>query len=156
LDGDELVCCGRPLAGHQIRVVDEVGRPAPGGAIGEIVLAGPSVMLGYYKQDALTAGTIRDGWLHTGDLGCVSNGELFVCGRAKDVIIANGRKFHPQDLEWALEAVDGLRRGKVVVFGVPQSGRADRVVVLVETRSREAAAVTAAIRSRISELFGLY
>ena len=74
-------------------------------------------MLGYYKQDALTAQTIRDGWLHTGDLGYLSDGELFVCGRAKDIIIVNGRKYHPQDLEWAVDALAGVRRGRVVAFG---------------------------------------
>ncbi len=157
LGDEDLVGCGRPLAGHQLRIVDEFGRPAPDGAIGEVVLAGPSVMLGYYKQDALTAEAIRDGWLRTGDLGRAKDGELFVCGRAKDVIIANGRKFHPQDLEWALEAIDGLRRGKVVVFGVPQPGRADRVVVLVEAKAGDSTlALTTAIRGRIGDLFGLY
>jgi acyl-CoA synthetase (AMP-forming)/AMP-acid ligase II len=114
-------------------------------------------MLGYYKQDALTASTIRDGWLHTGDLGCLREGELFVCGREKDVIIANGRKFHPQDLEWALDAIDGIRRGHLTVFGVPQAGRADRVIVLVEAKpGASTSALTAAIRARIGELFGLY
>ena len=96
-----LVSCGRPFPGHQIRIVGEDGRALPERQVGEIVLAGPSVMLGYYKEDALTAQTIRDGWLRTGDLGYLSDGELFVCGRAKDIIIVNGRKYHPQDLEWA-------------------------------------------------------
>jgi len=156
--GDEdLVGCGCVLPGHDIRILDEAGHPITDGRIGQIVLAGPSVMLGYYRQDVLTAETIRDGWLHTGDLGCLSDGELFVCGRAKDVIIANGRKFHPQDLEWALEDVEGVRRGHVVAFGVPEPGRADRIVVLVEPKgSASADLLTPAIRGRISELFGIF
>jgi len=154
---DDLVGCGRPLADHQLRIADESGAPLPDGTIGEIVLAGPSVMLGYYNEDTLTRQTVRDGWLRTGDLGCLKDGELFVCGRAKDVIIANGRKFHPQDLEWALEALDGLRRGKIVVFGVAQPGRADRVVVLVEAKPSDSTpALTAAIRSRVGDWFGIY
>ena len=80
-------------------------------------------MLGYYKQDALTAQTIRDGWLHTGDLGYLSGGELFVCGRAKDIIIVNGRKYHPQDLEWAVDELAGVRRGRVVAFGAAERGQ---------------------------------
>jgi len=154
---DELVGCGKSLAGHQLRIVDEAGRPVPPGRVGEIVLAGPSVMLGYYRQDALTAETIREGWLHTGDLGCLIEGELFVCGRAKDVIIANGRKFHPQDLEWAVDDIDGVRRGRVVAFGVREVGRADRVIVLVEPKGTASSdAIAAAIRHRVSEMFGLY
>ena len=76
-------------------------------------------MLGYYNEDAPRHDAIRDGWLRTGDLGYLADGELFVCGRAKDVIIANGRKYHPQDLEWAVDDLAGVRRGRVVAFGTP-------------------------------------
>src|ERR1019366_2260569 len=95
-DGDvsvALVSCGRPFPGHQIAILDEDGRPLSERHVGEIVLAGPSVMLGYYREAELTAETVRDGWLHTGDLGYLSDGELFVCGRAKDLIIVNVRKY---------------------------------------------------------------
>ena len=89
-----LVSCGPSLPGHQLRIVER-RRPAVAERhVGEILLAGPSVMRGYYNEPALTAETIRDGWLHTGDLGYLSDGELFVCGRAKDIIIVNGRKYH--------------------------------------------------------------
>src|SRR5206468_760374 len=83
----EVVSCGRPFPGHELRIVGSDGRPLPERHVGEIVLAGPSVMRGYYKQEALSAQTIRDGWLHTGDLGYLAGGELFVCGRVKDVIV---------------------------------------------------------------------
>ena len=125
--------------------------------VGAILLSGPSVMLGYYKQDALTAQTIRDGWLHTGDLGYLSGGELFVCGRAKDIIIVNGRKYHPQDLEWAVDALGGVRRGRVVAFGATERGQADRVVIVVEPSGTVPADVlTETIRREIGNLFGLY
>jgi acyl-CoA synthetase (AMP-forming)/AMP-acid ligase II len=159
-DGDvplTLVSCGRPLPGHRVAIVDEDGRPLAERQVGEIVLAGPSVMLGYYRQPALTAQTIREGWLHTGDLGYISDGELFVCGRAKDVIIVNGRKYQPQDLEWAVDDLPGVRRGRVVAFGIADSGRADRVVIVVEPSGTiDADALTVAIRRRIGDLFGLY
>ena len=114
-------------------------------------------MLGYYKQDALTAQTIRDGWLHTGDLGYLSDGELFVCGRVKDIIIVNGRKYHPQDLEWAVDALGGVRRGRVVAFGATERGQADRVVIVVEPSGTVPSDVLAeTIRREIRDLFGLY
>jgi fatty-acyl-CoA synthase len=152
-----LVSCGLPLPGHRVQIVDERGRPLPERHVGEILLAGPSVMLGYYKQEAMTAQTIRDGWLHTGDLGYFSAGELFICGRAKDIIIVNGRKYHPQDLEWAVDGLGGVRRGRVVAFGAPDHGRADRVVIVVEPSGTVAPGILAdAIRRQISDRFGLY
>jgi acyl-CoA synthetase (AMP-forming)/AMP-acid ligase II len=153
----EVVSCGRPFPGHDIRIVDHAGRTVPERHVGEIVLGGPSVMLGYYKQEALTAEAIRDGWLHTGDLGYLSGGELFVCGRAKDVIIVNGRKYHPQDLEWAVDSIPGVRRGRVVAFGVSEPGLPDRIVIVVESKGTVAGgALTDAIRRRIGDLFGVY
>ena len=89
-------------------------------------------MLGYYRNDELTAETIRDGWLYTGDLGYMSDGELFVCGRVKDVIIVHGRKYHPQDLEWAVGELAGIRRGRVAAFATSEHGASDRVVLVVE------------------------
>jgi fatty-acyl-CoA synthase len=152
-----LVSCGSALPGHRLRIAGEDGGAVEERHVGEILLAGPSVMLGYYKQDALTAQTIRDGWLHTGDLGYLAGGELFVCGRAKDLIIVNGRKYHPQDLEWAVDALGGVRRGRVVAFGATESGHADRVVIVVEPSGTVPADVlTETIRREISSLFGLY
>lgn len=152
-----LVSCGSALPGHRLQIVGEDGRSVEERHVGEILLGGPSVMLGYYKQDALTAQTIRDGWLHTGDLGYLSGGELFVCGRAKDIIIVNGRKYHPHDLEWAVDGLGGVRRGRVVAFGATESGRADRVVIVVEPSGTvPAQALTETIRHEIGDLFGLY
>jgi acyl-CoA synthetase (AMP-forming)/AMP-acid ligase II len=154
---NSLVSCGSPLPGHSIRIVDERGRPVQERHVGEILLAGPSVMLGYYEQEAVTAETIQSGWLRTGDLGYLSEGELFVCGRAKDVIVANGRKYHPQDLEWAVDDLAGVRRGRVVAFGTAGQGQADRVVMVVEPNGTvSAASLTEMVRRRIGDLFGLY
>lgn len=155
--GITIVSCGRPFPGHGLRIVDEQGQALPERSIGEIVLSGPSVMLGYYKQDALTRQTIRDGWLHTGDLGYLSGGELFVCGRAKDVIIVHGRKYYPQDLEWAVDDLAGVRRGRVVAFGTIEAGRRDRVVIVAEPNGTVAAEILQeSIRRQVSDLFGLY
>ena len=145
------------MPGHQIRIVDENGDEVPDRALGEITLAGPSVMKGYFGDDALTAQTIRDGWLHTGDVGYLSNGELFVCGRIKDIVIANGRKYHPQDLEWAVDDLAGIRRGRVVAFAARRVGLADRVVIVLEPSGAvEAGVLTQSIRQRIADVCGLY
>jgi len=159
--GDErslaLVSCGAVLPGHRLQIAGDAGEPLPEHRVGEILLAGPSVMRGYYNERALTAETIRDGWLHTGDLGYLSDGELFVCGRTKDLIIVNGRKYHPQDIEWAVDSLGGVRRGRVVAFGTVQTSGADRVVVVVEPSGTVAPDVlTDAIRQEIGDLFGLY
>ena len=152
-----LVSCGRAFPGHEVRIVDSDGRPVPDRHVGEIALAGPSVMLGYYRQESATAEAIRGGWLRTGDLGYLSDGELFVCGRAKDTIIVNGRKYYPQDLEWAIDGVGGVRRGRIVAFAVSDPGRADRVIVVVEPNgTATAVALTEAIRRRVGEEFGLF
>jgi fatty-acyl-CoA synthase len=157
LDGNSVASCGPALPGHQIRIVDENGEALPDRALGEITLAGPSVMTGYFGDDALTAQTIRDGWLHTGDVGYLSNRELYVCGRIKDIVVANGRKYHPQDLEWAVDDLDGIRRGRVVAFATRRVGLADRVVIVLEPSGAVAAGVlTQSIRQRIADVCGLY
>jgi fatty-acyl-CoA synthase len=157
-DGETItvVSCGFPLPGHQIRIVDDQRRPLPERHIGEIVLTGPSVSPGYYQDAEITARTMRDGRLFTGDLGYLSKGELFVCGRVKDLIIVNGRKYHPQDLEWGLADLAGIRRGRVVAFGTAATGRPDRTVVVAEPSGtvppRE---LKDLIRRRIADVCGL-
>ena len=152
-----LVSCGRTLPGHEIRLVGKDGETLGEREVGEILLAGPSVMLGYYRDTGLTDQTIRGGWLHTGDLGYMADGELFVCGRIKDLIVINGRKYYPQDLEWAVADIAGIRRGGIVAFGTAEPGASDRVVIVFEPSGTTAADVVAsAIRRRISDAFGLY
>ena len=151
-----LVSCGRPLAGHALRIVREDGSEAGAGEVGEITLAGPSVMLGYYNNPDLTSRVLRDGWLHTGDLGYLSDGELFVCGRLKDLIVINGRKYHPQDLEWGVERISGVKRGRVVAFATVPDDGADGVIIVAEPSGTVAAApLTADIRRVVGDLFGL-
>jgi fatty-acyl-CoA synthase len=155
--GVDLASCGSPLPGHRVRIVADDGGEAGEGTIGEIALAGPSVMSGYYGDDAMTAGTIRAGWLYTGDLGYLAGGELFVCGRNLDTVIVNGRKHHPQDLERAVDDLPGVRRGRVVAFGASRAGLADRLVMVVEpTGAVPPDELTRAIRHRVSDVFGLY
>jgi fatty-acyl-CoA synthase len=151
-----VVACGVPLPGHEVRILDEDGRPLPERHIGEIVLTGPSVSPGYYNDVDTTRAAIRNGQLFTGDLGYLSKRELFVCGRVKDLIIVNGRKYHPQDLEWGVADLAGIRRGRVVAFGTTSASGPDRTVVIAEPSGTvPASELTEAIRRRIVDTCGL-
>jgi fatty-acyl-CoA synthase len=148
-----LVSCGCPLPDHSLRIVTDDGSDAAEREVGEIALAGPSVMRGYYKDPDATARAIRNGWLYTGDLGYLSEGELFVCGRLKELIVINGRKYHPQDLEWSVERLPGVKRGRVVAFGAGEPPCA--VIVAEPTGTVPAASLTAEIRRAVGDRFGL-
>ena len=130
-----IVSCGRFLPAHEGKIVDPDGNPLPERTVGEILLRGPSVMQDYFEDNAATAAALNDGWLHTGDLGYLAGDALYVCGRSKDVLILYGRKYHPQDLEWEAEQVQGIRPGCVVSFRLeyPVINR-DRVVIVAETK----------------------
>jgi fatty-acyl-CoA synthase len=151
-----LVSCGVPLPGHRLRIVDGEGADLPEREVGEIQLAGPSVMQGYFEHGAVTCPP-PDGWLPTGDLGYLADGELYVCGRVKDLIIANGRKIYPQDLEWGVDELPGIRRGRTVAFGTADAAGRDRLVMIVEPNGTvEAAQLAAGVRRRVADLCGLF
>ena len=137
----DVVCCGRTFPGHALRIVDAEGQPLPERAVGSIELRGPSVMRGYWNDAERTQEALRGGWLRTGDLGYLVDGELYVCGRVKDLIIVHGRNYHPHDIEWQASQVEGVRRGNVVAFGLqhPELGR-EYVVVTAEVRAADDAA----------------
>jgi len=152
-----IVSCGRPFPGHAIRIADHSGHPLPERKVGEILLTGPSVMQGYYHEPDLTRAALRGGWLHTGDLGYLANGELYVCGRLKDLIIVHGRNYYPQDLEWVAGDVAGVRKGSVAAFGVEGADGVEQVVLVVESKGAvEDAVLAAEIRHRIQETTGLH
>lgn len=117
-----LVCCGTPVADHDIEVVDDLRRPLPDGCVGEIRVRGPAVSPGYYGDPGATAASLRDGWLHTGDLGYLRAGHLFVCGRLKDLIIVRGANFDPHELEWTAEKAAGLRGRAAAAFPIELAG----------------------------------
>ncbi|MDB4987936.1 MAG: Pyoverdine chromophore precursor synthetase PvdL [Myxococcaceae bacterium] len=154
-DALELVSCGRCFPGHTLAIVDEHGTRLGEREVGEIVVQGPSVSPGYYNNDEANAQSFpSDGFLHTGDLGYLAGGDLFICGRSKDLIIIRGANFHPQDLEWAVSELEGVRRGNVVAFSTQLDGD-ERLVLAVECGSVDAEAVRARVASRITEAFGL-
>jgi acyl-CoA synthetase (AMP-forming)/AMP-acid ligase II len=149
-----LVAVGKQVPGHDVRIVDENGRPLPEREVGHIVVAGPSLMSGYVNNPDATAAVLRNGWLWTGDLGYFSEGQLFVAGRAKDLIIVRGRNHYAEDLERAAERIEGVRPGGVVAFAVYDDDKAtDLVVIVAETRlaGDDARKLAATVRERVSE-----
>ncbi len=126
-----VVSVGRPVPGHQIRVVDEHGEPLPEREVGHIVISGPSVMRGYFGDTAATAAVLRGDSLWTGDLGYQAGGDLFVTGRASDVIIVHGRNYYAEDLEAVAGRVDGVRPGGLVAFSVYDDDEARDLVIIV-------------------------
>lgn len=155
-DALEVVSCGRPLPGHEIRVVDEAGREAASHAEGRIEFRGPSATVGYHRNPEATAKLFHSGWLDTGDVGYISGGELFLTSRAKDLIKRGGHNIHPYDLEAAIGEIPGMRKGCVAVFGMADrvSGT-ERVVVVAETNQTDPSS-RAALRERIVALASIH
>ncbi len=130
-----FVVCGRPLPGHEVEVRDTHGRVLGEREIGHILVRGPSLMAGYFENEPATKAVMtRDGFMDTGDMGYLLDGEIVITGRAKDLILHNGRNIWPQDIEWSVEQIDPLRGGDVAAFAVEGSGGDDEVVVLVQCR----------------------
>ncbi|OGK85302.1 MAG: hypothetical protein A2X53_07010 [Candidatus Rokubacteria bacterium GWA2_70_23] len=130
-----FVSCGRPLPGHQVRIVDAAGRPLPERSEGRIEFSGPSVTAGYFRNPEATRAVRRDGWMDAGDLGYLSDGELFVTGRVKDIVIKAGRNLYPQEVEEVVGDIPGIRKGCVAAFGIPDATLGtERLVVVAESR----------------------
>lgn len=134
----ELAILGFPVPGMAFRIVDpETGEALGNRAVGELELSGTSVTPGYYKRPDANGELFHDGWLRTGDLAYLVDGELVVCGRIKDVIIVGGRNVFPEEIERAVGGVEGVRAGNVIAFGVEGRSGKEELVVVAETRADE-------------------
>ncbi len=140
-----FVLCGKPLPDHAIEVRGENGETLKDREVGRIFIKGPSLTPGYYSDADATARLYDGEWLDTGDMGYFLGGEIVITGRAKDLIIINGRNIWPQDIEWAVEKVDGVRQGGVAAFSV-DDGAGERIVVVAERRGMSAEALDAVTR----------
>lgn len=129
----ELVACGRTFPEHKVGVMGESGQLLGDNAVGEIVFSGPSVAARYYENPEATEKAFSGGWLHTGDLGFLRDGTVFVSGRRKDLIILNGRNYYPQSIEWEVEQIEGIRLGNVVAFST-KGESSEQLVVAAETK----------------------
>jgi 1-acyl-sn-glycerol-3-phosphate acyltransferase len=158
-DAVRFVACGRPLPGHEIRIVDATGNELGDRREGRIEFRGPSATRGYFHNADATRSLFHDDWLDTGDLGYMADADLYVTGRIKDIIIRAGRNLHPAELEEAIGNLTGVRKGCVAVFASPDPrGAAERLVVMAETRTtgdEETSALRSEIVSATVDLLGV-
>jgi acyl carrier protein len=147
-----FVSSGLPLPGHQIRVVDPAGRELPERREGRLEFRGPSSTSGYYRKAQKTRELFDGEWLDSGDLAYIAEGELYVTGRVKDIIIRAGRNIYPDELEKAVGDIPGIRKGCVAIFGAADAREGtERLVILAETRSTDPAGQEA-LRRRVNAL----
>ena len=142
-----FVDCGEVLPEYDFEIRDAEDKALPDRRIGKVMLRGPSVMSGYFQNPEQTAKSLsQDGWLNTGDLGYRIGNRIVITGRAKDLIIVNGRNIWPQDLEWLAEQQPELRPGDALVFAAPSEKGTDAAVLVVQCRVREPAGRDALIK----------
>ncbi|MBM3828872.1 MAG: AMP-binding protein, partial [Actinobacteria bacterium] len=151
-----LPLLGRAVPGLDMRVVDPETRvDLPERHIGELLLRGTSVTPGYYKRPDATRAMFHEGWLCTGDLAYLLDGELVICGRIKDVIIVGGRNVFPEDIERAVGALEGVRAGNVIAFGVDGYKGKETVVVVAEAKTDDPESVRQSIQHATLQVSGL-
>jgi len=135
-DVQQVVACGQPLPGHEVRLVDSTGREVAERQEGRLLFKGPSATSGYFRNSKETRRLFDGEWLDSGDYAYMAQGDVYITGRAKDVIIRGGRQMYPYDLEEVIGAIPSIRKGCVAVFGSPDPRtRSERIVVMAETRS---------------------
>ena len=130
-----VVNCGKAVHGMAIEIRGARGEILPDRGIGKVYVRGGSVMAGYYRDEESTRACLSDdGWLDTGDMGYLSGGYIFIVGRAKDMIIINGRNHWPQDIEWAVEQLPGFKSGDIAAFAITGPSGEETPAVLVHCR----------------------
>jgi fatty-acyl-CoA synthase len=154
-----VVNCGRPARDMALAIRDEDGADLGERQIGKIFCRGPSVMTGYFRDEEATRACLgADGWLDTGDMGYMSGGYLYIVGRAKDMIIINGKNHWPQDIEWAVEQLPGFKAGDIAAFSITTPGGEETPAVLVQCRTsdmEERGRLREAIRERVRAITGM-
>jgi fatty-acyl-CoA synthase len=154
-----IVNCGRPARGMKVEIRDENGRPLGDRQIGKVWCRGSSVMVGYFRDDEATKACMTpDGWLDTGDMGYISAGYIYIVGRAKDMIIINGKNHWPQDIEWAVEQLPGFKAGDIAAFSITTQGGEETPAVLVQCRTsdlEERSRLRDVIRERVRSITGI-
>jgi fatty-acyl-CoA synthase len=130
-----FVNCGFPLPGFEVEIRNSEGQPVPERHVGTLYVRGPSIMSGYFGEEALTCDVLSsDGWLNTGDLAYLVDNSVVITGRQKDLIIINGRNIWPQDLEYIAESQTEVRTGDASAFSVTAPDGEDKAVVVIECR----------------------
>jgi fatty-acyl-CoA synthase len=154
-----IVNCGKPARDMEVQIRDEDGATLGNREIGKVHCRGPSVMVGYFRDEEATRACLDpDGWLDTGDMGYLSDGYLYIVGRAKDMIIINGKNHWPQDIEWAVEQLPGFKAGDIAAFSITTPGGEETPAVLVQCRTSDAEERTRLreiIRERVRAITGM-
>jgi fatty-acyl-CoA synthase len=154
-----IVNCGKPVDGMEVEIRGDDDVPLPDRAIGRIFARGRSIMVGYFRdEDSTRACLSDDGWLDTGDMGYMSRGYIFIVGRAKDMIIINGRNYWPQDIEWAVEQLPGFKSGDIAAFAITGPSGEETPAVLVHCRisdPQERGRLRDDIRERVHAITGI-
>ncbi len=132
-----FVACGVPIEGHEVRIVDENNQPLPERHVGNLQFRGPSSMQGYYHNPRATQAIYHHGWWDSGDLAYLAEGETFITGRIKDLIIKAGRNLYPAEIEELVGTISGVRQGCVVAFAASDKNLAtEQLVIVAETREK--------------------
>jgi fatty-acyl-CoA synthase len=154
-----IVNCGKPVREMEVAIRGDSGETLGEREIGKVFCRGPSVMVGYFRDEASTAACLdSEGWLDTGDMGYLSDGYLYIVGRAKDMIIINGKNHWPQDIEWAVEQLPGFKAGDIAAFAITTPGGEETPAVLVQCRtsdSEERGRLRDEIRDRVRAITGI-
>ncbi|TVV73719.1 fatty acyl-AMP ligase [Sphingomonas solaris] len=153
-----IVNCGKPARDMRIEIREEDGTPLPERAIGKLWCSGPSIMEGYFNDPEATAACMADGWLDTGDMAYLSDGYVYIVGRAKDMIIINGKNHWPQDIEWAVEQLPGFKAGDIAAFAITTPGGEETPAVLVQCRTSdqdERSRLRDQIREKVRSITGM-
>jgi len=164
-DGDRprryraVVNCGKPVTGMEIEIRGPGGEILPDRGIGKVHVRGQSVMHSYFRDEESTKAVLsEDGWLDTGDMGYMSKDYIFIVGRAKDMIIINGRNHWPQDIEWAVEQLPGFKSGDIAAFAITGPSGEETPAVLVHCRvsdNEERGRLRDEIRERVRAITGI-
>jgi fatty-acyl-CoA synthase len=155
----EVVNCGKPLPEYELHIRDEDDNVLAEGSVGRVLVRGTSVMREYFNDPETTRAVLsEDGWLDTGDMGYMKDGYLYIVGRAKDMIIVNGRNHWPQDIEWAVEQLPGVKNGDVAAISVPGENAEEIPMILAQCRvsdSSERAHFIDEMRRHIQSITGI-
>jgi len=136
----EIMACGPPIADHEVRIIDDLGRELDERREGRLEFRGPSATPGYFRNEPKTRELFHDGWLDSGDTAYIASGDIYITGRVKDVIIRAGQHIYPHEIEDAIGSIESFSPGGVAAFGIEdRTFGTERLVVLAETSETDQA-----------------